>query len=58
MVEKKIMKKQIEQIKEMLEEGYTITAIAKTLGVARMTIYRHLKEKQGFFIKLKHIFTR
>jgi len=56
MVEKKILKKEIETINKMLEEGYSITAIAKTLNCSRMTIYRHLKEKQGFFTKLKNIF--
>ena len=63
MVERKITMREVTKIKEMLANKDNITHIARTLGVVRITIYRtikkySLKKKQGFFIKLKHIFTR
>lgn len=56
MVEKKIMKKEKEIMEKMLGEGYTKTAIAKTLKISRMSVYRTIKKyslrkKQGWLNK-------
>lgn len=55
-MERKITKREIEKIREMLSNDENITKIARTLGVARITIYRHihsnnLRKKQGFLSK-------
>ena len=39
----KIVTDNLEQIKEWLSQGVTMTAIAKTLHISKQTLYKHLK---------------